>query len=100
MRAEWGCLDGDHRSWIVVEAADAADANGMIPPVMRPSAKVIRVFQFTSEHMKLLHELSPDQFRQLGKLHDRQLRELQLGSIEHIREATLRLLDEESSTGR
>jgi hypothetical protein len=43
-RAEWGCLDDDHRSWAIVEAMDDAQAHFMVPPVLRPNAKVIRLF--------------------------------------------------------
>ncbi len=97
-RAEWGCLDGDHRSWIIVEALNDADAKGMVPPVIRPNAKVIRLFEFTAEHVKLVHELGPEQFRQLRKLDDEQLLQFQTGSLEEIREVARRLLDKESST--
>ena len=84
-RAEWGCLDGDHRSWIFVEAEDAADALGMVPPVIRPDAKVVRLFAFSTEHLDLFHQLTPEQFGQLRELTDEQLNELQDATLGQVR---------------
>jgi len=82
--AEWGCLDGDHRAWITVEAEDDADARRMVPPVIRSSTKVVRLFQFTPEHVRFLQQLTPEQFRRLQKLPVEQLRELSGLTLEQL----------------
>ena len=98
-RAEWGCLDEDHRSWAIVEAMDDAQARFMVPPVLRPNAKVIRLFEFTSEHIDLLHELPQERFAQLRKLTDQQLREFLSASAGQVHEVVIRLLEETLSAG-
>jgi hypothetical protein len=41
-RADWGCKDGEHKAWIVVEVDSRDDALGRIPPAFRERAKVIQ----------------------------------------------------------
>ena len=47
--ADWGCMDGDHRSWLIVEVADKAEARAIVPPALRASAKVIALNSFSIE---------------------------------------------------
>ena len=47
--ADWGCDDGDHRAWLVVEAAEAAAARAIVPPGFRDVARVVRLTRFTLE---------------------------------------------------
>ncbi len=77
-----------------MEAEDDTDARRMIPPVIRPNAKVIRLFEFTAEHLDLLHQLTPEQFRLLRKLTSEQLKELQGAPAGQARDLVLRLTKE------
>ena len=54
--AEWGCRAGVHTAWIIVEAENDAEARLMVPPVIRKSAKLVRVNRFT-----------PEEIREMGK---------------------------------
>jgi hypothetical protein len=45
--AEWGCHDGDHRSWIIVEVDSKEEARGIVPPLYRSQAHVIGLNKFT-----------------------------------------------------
>ena len=81
-----------------MEAMDDADAKGMIPPVLRANAKVVRLFEFTSEHVDLLHHFSHEQFLQLRKLSDQQLKEVLGTSAGQVHDIVLRLLGEEPPT--
>jgi hypothetical protein len=45
--ADWGCMDGVHTAWIVVDADSKADARSMIPPAFRAGAKIISLNKFT-----------------------------------------------------
>ncbi len=45
--AEWGCRDGDHRAWLIVEVESREEARGIVPPVLRSAAKIIALNQFT-----------------------------------------------------
>lgn len=54
--SQWGCDDDVHKSWIFVEAADRADANGMVPPMDRLTSTIIEVRKYTPEQVRELHQ--------------------------------------------
>jgi hypothetical protein len=47
--AEWGCADGEHKAWIIVEAESKEEAMYVLPllPYYRPTAKIIQLVNFT-----------------------------------------------------
>jgi hypothetical protein len=45
--ADWGCRDGDHRSWIVVEVDSKDAARGILPPAFRSQAKIVQLNAFS-----------------------------------------------------
>ena len=45
--ADWGCADGDHRAWLVMEAENREDVQYALPPSSRPQAKIVRLERFT-----------------------------------------------------
>jgi hypothetical protein len=51
-QSDWGCMDGDHRSWIIVEAADKEEAQRVVPPAFRAQAKVVGLNKFTLEQIE------------------------------------------------
>ena len=52
--ADFGCEDGDHRAWIVIEADSKNDARMMIPTNYRASARIIGLNKFTIDEMDAL----------------------------------------------
>jgi hypothetical protein len=44
--ADWGCADGDHRAWMVVDMESRQAAQAVIPPGFRPEARVTRLVKF------------------------------------------------------
>jgi len=54
--AEWGCEDGEHTAWIVVEAASEDEARHMMPPVIRNRARLVRLNRFTPDQIRAFHE--------------------------------------------
>ncbi len=52
--ADWGCLDGDHRSWAIVEVDTKNEARMIVPTPYRSTAHVIQLNGFTVEQV---HEL-------------------------------------------
>ena len=44
--AEWGCMDGVHSAWILVEVNNKAEALAIVPAPMRPQTRIVRVHQF------------------------------------------------------
>jgi hypothetical protein len=47
--AEWGCADGEHKAWIIVEMDSKQDARGILPLNFRPNAKIIELTRFTMQ---------------------------------------------------
>ena len=45
--ADWGCLDGDHKAWFIAEVASKEEARSILPPSMRPQAKIVKLNCFT-----------------------------------------------------
>ena len=47
--ADWGCLDGEHKAWIILEAESKEEARFVLPPAYRPGAKIVKLAKFTME---------------------------------------------------
>lgn len=45
--AEWGCMDGDHRAWIMAEVATKEEALAIVPPAFRSVARIVGLNHFT-----------------------------------------------------
>ena len=45
--ADWGCMDGDHRAWIIVDVESKDEARCIIPPALRNQARVVQLNAFT-----------------------------------------------------
>ncbi len=50
--AEWGCMDGVHSAWMIVEVEDKAAALGVLPPAFRAAATVVRLNRFKLEKIE------------------------------------------------
>jgi hypothetical protein len=46
-RADWGCKDGEHKAWIIIDVDTKDEAMSIVPPVFRSQAKVVQLNQFT-----------------------------------------------------
>ena len=44
--ADWGCEDGDHRAWVILEVGTREEARNVIPPTFRAQAKVVQLNSF------------------------------------------------------
>ena len=49
--ADWGCEDGDHKCWMIVDVPTREDATGIVPPPLRSAAKVVALSRFTMEEI-------------------------------------------------
>jgi hypothetical protein len=45
--ADWGCQDGDHKAWLVVEVDSKNEARYILPPAFRAEAKIVQLNKFT-----------------------------------------------------
>lgn len=56
--AEWGCLDGEHKAWLIIKTSNSADALRIIPAAYRQHAKITRLHKFKT---KEIDRIMPDQ---------------------------------------
>jgi hypothetical protein len=49
--ADWGCMDGEHKAWIIIEGESKEEARLIVPPLFRPDAKIIQLVTFTSKEL-------------------------------------------------
>jgi len=50
-QADWGCRDGAHTAWMIVEATSRDEARQIVPPPLRAQARVVRLNKFTVEEI-------------------------------------------------
>jgi hypothetical protein len=49
--AEWGCLDGEHKAWIIADVGNRDEAVFILPPAFRSTAKITRLTTFTAKDL-------------------------------------------------
>ena len=49
--ADFGCYDGVHKAWIVVEVDSKDEARNTLPPAYRPSATIVELSKFGLEEL-------------------------------------------------
>jgi hypothetical protein len=50
--AEWGCLDGEHEGWLIIELESKQEARSILPPAYRSQAKIVELNKFTMEEIE------------------------------------------------
>ena len=55
--ADWGCHDGEHKAWLLVEVENKDQARQIIPPAYRSEAKIILLHKFTKQEMDNIEEV-------------------------------------------
>jgi hypothetical protein len=50
--ADWGCKDGDHRAWVILDVDSKDEARNVIPPMFRAHAKVVQLNSFTLQDVE------------------------------------------------
>ncbi len=59
-RADWGCKDGAHKAWIIIEVDSKNEAQMIVPYVYRSKAKVVQLNRFSLEEVDELLGYHPD----------------------------------------
>jgi hypothetical protein len=49
--ADWGCMDGDHHAWMIVDVADKAEAMAIVPPAFRAQARIVGLNYFSMDQV-------------------------------------------------
>ena len=47
--ADWGCRDGNHKAWLVLEADSKDEAMHVVPVQFQADARITRLHKFTIE---------------------------------------------------
>ena len=55
-RFAWGCKDGEHSGWAIVEAADKFAAQALVPRPLHPKTRIVELNGFTPEEGRAFHE--------------------------------------------
>jgi len=50
-RADWGCQDGEHKAWLIVEVGSKQEAQNIVPSEFRQQSRVIGLNAFTLEQV-------------------------------------------------
>ncbi|MBI4165738.1 MAG: hypothetical protein HY508_08405 [Acidobacteria bacterium] len=50
--ADWGCMDGVHKAWIIVDVETKDEARLVLPPPFRAQAKIVQLNFFTIEEIE------------------------------------------------
>jgi len=50
--ADWGCMDGEHTAWIIVEVDSKEEARCILPPAFRSQAKIVGLNKFSLEQIE------------------------------------------------
>ena len=53
-KAEWGCKDGVHSGWVIIEVPTREDAAAMVPPEFRSQCRVVQLNTFSREEIQSL----------------------------------------------
>ncbi|TAL77334.1 MAG: hypothetical protein EPN88_02700 [Bacteroidetes bacterium] len=56
-QADWGCHDGEHKAWLIVEVENKDQARQIVPSFFRSAAKIIKLHTFTREEMENIEEV-------------------------------------------
>ena len=54
--ADWGCGDGEHKAWFVVELDSKDQARTILPPLFRDNAKIIELQRFSPADSDLVED--------------------------------------------
>ena len=49
--ADWGCMDGEHKAWIVADVETKDEARSILPPAFRSQAKIVKLNYFTIDEI-------------------------------------------------
>ena len=52
---DWGCKDGEHVGWVMLEAENKAEALMVVPTNQRVKARVIKLTKFSPDDIRSMH---------------------------------------------
>ena len=52
--ADWGCMDGVHSAWLIVDAGNKEEARMVVPPQFRSQVKIVALNKFKLEQIEAI----------------------------------------------
>lgn len=52
---DWGCKDGDHTGWVIIEAESKSQAMMVVPALLREKAHAVKLVKFSPEDVRSMH---------------------------------------------
>ena len=52
---DWGCKDGVHTGWAVIEAENKAEAMMSVPTFLRGQAQIVQLTKFQADKVEAMH---------------------------------------------
>jgi hypothetical protein len=52
--AEWGCHDGRHSAWMIVDVETREEARAIVPPAFRAEARIIELNRFSMDEINTI----------------------------------------------
>ena len=56
-KAEWGCMDGDHKAWLMVETENKEAARRILPSAYQQNARITQLHKFSREEIGMSGDL-------------------------------------------
>ncbi len=56
----WGCMEGDHTGYEIVQATTSTEALKIVPESLRAKAEATRLNKFTAEQVASFHKMSKE----------------------------------------
>jgi len=50
--ADWGCMDGEHKAWMLLSMDSKENVRNILPPAFRKQAKVVELVKFETEDLE------------------------------------------------
>ena len=47
-------MDGEHKAWVIVDVDSKEEARGILPPIYRSVAKIVKLNKFSTEQIEEL----------------------------------------------
>jgi hypothetical protein len=54
MNADWGCEEGVHKAWFVLELESKEEARAILPPAYRSQATIVKLNKFTLDQVDVV----------------------------------------------
>ncbi len=48
---DWGCMDGEHKAWLIVDVDNKDEARRILPPAFRSQAHIVGLNKFSMEQI-------------------------------------------------